>query len=654
MAFEDFIKYTPVITETDYETIRIHEGENAHTDNFNRSVVDSINRDTALESALTYLARSSSLFVTANTRFISHCEGQGVDLIKSVPPVLTTAPEDMFLADTTFIGAAWPQRAATNMMMYGEVNSKLTSRLGWTVSNPEEIGATIISSRDEYTVVSTLHNTNDIVPGEVTFTSAIIPITVDGSNTLNKISAGVTMITNNNMQTTNTEFLFSLRMLDSKGNVVDTNGQTVKTAQYNGVVGVENIDIPDTATHFQVFMQINFDAKDSYAEFTLKNVMVQAGGILAPYTETTRQQCTCEYKRVIDPSQGNITAMCWSIFKPYSLATHAGPIGPLFLRMNNMTIGGVHRAKDVDKLVLALYINDNGYTQYGNEITIPDEYSGSYLLSAIRIRPTEEDASKSFVELSVVAGETVYKSQLVIDTVKVTSGDIILGTDHITADFFNGPVSEVRYDTEWINDMELYIIALARKAFSYKRSNDLGPADDGESIMATLDKVGVNLILNPSAKLAFVGWYGYPEGNFTISHNDTYAGNCFVWVGNSNAKHVISSEPMPIKPNNLYTMRAIMFSEESSVGDAGIGIAWYDVNDEKISESSVNIAHVYMPKYYEVAAVAPTDAINARVFMYVNNDLKSTRLTWSRLKFEMGDATQFTDDSGAGYALYYL
>ena len=63
---------------------------------------------------------------------------------------------------------------------------------------------------------------------------------------------------------------------------------------------------------------------------------------------------------VIDPSQGNITAMCWSIFKPYSLATHAGPIGPLFLRMNNMTIGGVHRAKDVDKLVLALYINDNG------------------------------------------------------------------------------------------------------------------------------------------------------------------------------------------------------------------------------------------------------------------------------------------------------
>ena len=68
-----------------------------------------------------------------------------------------------------------------------------------------------------------------------------------------------------------------------------------------------------------------------------------------------------------------------------------------------------------------------------------------------------------------------------------------------------------------------------------------------ESIMATLDKVGVNLILNPSAKLAFVGWYGYPEGNFTVSHNDTYAGNCFVWVGNSNAKHVISSEPMPIQ-----------------------------------------------------------------------------------------------------------
>ena len=654
MAFEDFIKYTPVITETDYETIRIHEGEGAHTDNFNRSVVDSINRDTALESALTYLARSSSLFVTANTRFISHCEGQGVDLIKSVAPVLTTSAEDMFLADNTFIGAAWPQRAATNMMMYGEINSKLTSRMGWTVNNPAEIGATIISSQDGYTVVSTLHNTNDITPGDITFTSLIIPITVDGTNTLNKISAGLTMITNNNMQSTNTEFTFTFRMLNSANTVVATKSTSVKAAQYNGVVGIENMDIPATATKFQVVLQISFDAKDSYAEFTLKNVMVQAGGILAPYTETTRQQCTCEYRKVIDPSQGNITAMCWSIFKPYSLATHAGPIGPLFIKMNNMTIGGVHRAKDGERLVFALYINENGRATYGNEIVIPGSYLGSYMLSAIRIRPTEEDASKSFVELSVVAGEEVYKSQLVIDTVKITSGDLILGTDHLGADFFNGPVSEVRYDTEWINDMELYIIALAKKAFSYKRSNDLGPADSGETIRETLDKIGVNLILNPSAKLAFVGWHDYPESNFTISHNDTYAGNCFVWVGNSTAKHVINSEPMPIKPNNLYTMRAIMFSEERSSGDAGIGIAWYDGDDNKLSEYSVNIAHVFMPKYYEVASVAPSEAVTARVFMYVNNDVKSTRLTWSRLKFEMGDATQFTDDSGAGYALYYL
>ena len=44
-------------------------------------------------------------------------------------------------------------------------------------------------------------------------------------------------------------------------------------------------------------MQINFDAKDSYAEFTIKKRNGSSGGILAPYTETTRQQCTCEYKR---------------------------------------------------------------------------------------------------------------------------------------------------------------------------------------------------------------------------------------------------------------------------------------------------------------------------------------------------------------------
>ena len=96
MAFEDFVTSEPVLASTDYDKIKIKRGEGAHTDNFNRGIVDSINRDAALESALTYLARSSSLFVTANTRFLSHCEGQGVDLIYANPPILTTPVEDTY------------------------------------------------------------------------------------------------------------------------------------------------------------------------------------------------------------------------------------------------------------------------------------------------------------------------------------------------------------------------------------------------------------------------------------------------------------------------------------------------------------------------------------------------------------------------------
>lgn len=654
MAFEDFIKHVPVISGTDYETIRIHSGEDAHTDNFNRSVVDSINRDNALESALTYLARSSSLFVTANTRFLSHCEGQGIDLVKSIAPVLTTEPKDIFLADGTFIGAAWPQRATTNMMMYGASDSTLTTLSGWTVTNPSYIGAAILSSSEEFTNISTMNKTDDIVPGEVVIESQVIPITVDEVNTLNKISGGLSMTTESNMQATATEFIYTFKLLNDDNAVVDSHTTTVVAGSYNGVVGIENIDIPNGATKFQIHVQINFNSENSRAEFTIKNVMVQAGGILAPYTQTNRQQCTCEYRGVIDPDYGNITAMCWSTFKPYSLATHAGPIGPLFIRMGNLTIGGVHRAKDAGAMVLSLYVNDDGNPVYGPEFTVPDTYEDAYLLSAVRIRPVEGNETKSYVEFALIAGENMFKSQLIIDTDKVIQGDIVLGTDYQAADFFNGPVTEVRYDQEWVNDTELYIISLAKKAFSFKKSNDLGAADAGESVLDTLDKVGVNLILNPTAKLAFVGWNNYPANNFTVSHNDLYAGNCFVWAGSANSTYEIISNEIPVKPSNLYTLRSVIFSEQGSSGEAGIGIIWYNNDGDELSRAKINMTHIYQPRYYAIASVSPSAAVSARVFMYVNAGLNATRLTWSRLKFEMGDATQFTDDSGAGYALYYI
>lgn len=658
MAFEDFNKSVPVIAETDYDVIKIREGEGAHTDNFNRSVVDSINRDHALESALTYLARSSSLFVTANTKFISHCEGKGVDLVRYIAPVLTTAPEDIFLADGTFIGAAWPQRAVVNLMSNGTSDSSLKTLNGWKVANPAEIGATITTSTETYTTVSTLNTTNDIKPGEVVLESEIIPLTGVDATYMNKVSGGLTMITTDNMVTTGTEVTYLFNLLNNSNAIVSTHTDTLQRAEYDGILGVENIDVPANATKFQIQIVIKFNETYSRASFTFKDVMVQAGGILGPYTPIARNQCTCEYVKVIDPAdnEGQISAMCWSIFKPYSLATHAGPIGPMFLRFGGLTVGGVHLAGDGTTLKFQLYTNDGTTTKYGKSFTIPQKHLGEYLLSVIRMRPSEDEAGKNIVEFSMIAGPEAYKSQVLVDSALVQGkGDIVLGVDYKGTDFFNGPVSEVRYDREWINDTELYIIALAKKPFSFKRSNDLGAADAGESVLETLDKVGVNMILNPTGKLAFVGWSGYSNTQFTILHNDVYAGNCFVWIGNvtNNKGYTITSDLIPVKSSSLYTLRGMLYSDQGSSGDAGIGITWYTSNTDEISTAKVNLTHIAQPKYYTVSSVAPANAAYAEVFMYVGANLRTTKLTWSRLKFEMGEATQFTDDSGAGYALYY-
>lgn len=655
MAFEDFKKSPQVISEVDYDATKVIAGEGATTENFNRTLISSINADAALESALTYLARSSSLYTTNNTKFLSHCEGKGIDVINAVAPILTTQPEDVFLPDNTFIGAAWPQRAVTNMMSYGSTDSSMKTQTGWSITIPEGTGVSIISTSDDYTQVSNLNKADDIIPGDVVLSTAVVPITDAGAESLNKISGGFTFITTYNMMSTGTELIYTFDMLNDSGAVVKTQDVSLIRGEYNGVVGLENIDIPQGTTKFQIHIRIKFKNSDSRASFTLKNVMVQTGGILSPYTAVQRQQCTVRYNNISNPDNGDITAMCWCTFKPYTLATHAGPIGPLFVSMPDIKIGGVHRAKDGYTLTLCLYIShtDGGEVEYGPEFTIPDEYQDNYLLSAVRIRPSEETAGKSIVEFAVCAGPTIYKSELLIDSTLIKQGDFILGTDFGATDFFNGPVTEVRYDTEWINDTELYIISLAKKAFSFKKSNDLGASDAGDSIQDTLDKVGVNLILNPTGRLAFIGWNNYPENYFSVIHNDAYAGNAFLWVGNADNDYQIISNQMNVKASNVYTIRAVMYSDQNSAGEAGIGVTWYTQEGTEISTSKINMTHIATPKYYSLSVVAPSNAVSASVFMYVTKTLETTRLTWSRLKFEMGDATQFTDDSGAGYALYY-
>lgn len=531
----------------------------------------------------------------------------------------------------------------------------MKTQTGWSITIPEGTGVSIISTSDDYTQVSNLNKADDIIPGDVVLSTAIIPITDAGAESLNKISGGFTFITTYNMMSTGTELIYTFDMLNDSGAVVKTQDVSLIRGEYNGVVGLENIDIPQGATKFQIHIRIKFKNSDSRASFTLKNVMVQTGGILSPYTAVQRQQCTVRYNNISNPDNGNITAMCWCTFKPYTLATHAGPIGPLFVAMPDIKIGGVHRAKDGYTLTLCLYIShtDGGEVEYGPEFTIPDEYQDNYLLSAVRIRPSEETAGKSIVEFAVCAGPTIYKSELLIDSTLIKQGDFILGTDFGATDFFNGPVTEVRYDTEWINDTELYIISLAKKAFSFKKSNDLGASDAGDSIQDTLDKVGVNLILNPTGRLAFIGWNNYPENYFSVIHNDAYAGNAFLWVGNADNDYQIISNQMNVKASNVYTMRAVMYSDQNSAGEAGIGVTWYTQEGTEISTSKINMTHIATPKYYSLSVVAPSNAVSASVFMYVTKTLETTRLTWSRLKFEMGDATQFTDDSGAGYALYY-
>ena len=665
----DARKYSPqVLTAVDTETVKIKDGEYGTPDVMNRALMASINGDAALEAALTYMGRSSSLFTTDTTRFLSHCEGEGLDVISAKSPTLTTDAATVFIADQNFLGAAWPSKAVTNLLSnVSGASTSLTVAADtyWTIANPDGVQATISYGADGATVDNHTY-ASTITPGFVTFTTPKTPLTGTGAATQNKISVGYTAICKYNMVKYGLSAGLVMEFYDTNNTVIDSTEVKVVKGELNAWVAIEDYTIPTNATSFSLQIKLGFNNTDSKGIITVQRLMAMAGSALLPWTETTREQSTAVYEDVVDFANGDITASCWAIFKPYSLVTHTGPIGPLFLSNDYVSFGGVHQSSDGANLVLALRMKQKDQDPvYGPKVTIPNDYINTYLWSALRIRQDEADTTKAVVEYVIIAGYNIYVSSLTVNKGLIDTFDLSIGygrpftsTSLDGTEYFNGPITEVRYDTEWLNDTEAYVISLSKKPFSFKKSNDLGAAESVETVVDVLDRTGVNLIVNPTGRLGLLSWNweGATPAGFATVHNDAETGNCFEYIGSTatTVGYTLASDYITIQPTTTYTLRAMMSFATGSTGSIGIGIAWYDSSFIRIdSVSRVDCVADSSTKYYKMTATSSGTAKYAKVLLLLGTGLKTTKALWSRLKLEAGDATQFSDDSGAGYAVYY-
>lgn len=690
--FEDFEVTQQVISYTDYDAVKIKNGEPATTSVFNRSLVDSINRDAALESALTYLTRSSSLYTTTNTKLLSHCNpaSDGIDVVSFSIPETNVGIDEIFQDEPDFIGAAYAQRAVRNMVANSStVDSALTTldlnttKGGWTVATTGGAKSySFISDETTNTTISTLDIEGATTAGTFTLTSTAIPFNANitgnvGTATKNQFSVGVLMTTKQNMIVNGTKVTLTLQQLNSSGGVLKTHTKEVQQSSYNGPIKLEGLVLVTNAVSFRVIITVNYTKANVKAAINLKNVMVNAGGVLNPYVKVDRSIAMVKYPNVIDGAKP-ITVMSWSKFKLYPMQVQAGPIGPIYLNFNGFRVGGVHVAQDAGNLVLKAYTyTGSGSPTYGPSFTLPAEYIDKWLLTACRIRPREGSTTEAIFEFAAVINDKIYKSQVVFPKSKLTTGSLYIGSDDAYSDMFMGPVTEVRYDQEWVNDMELYIISLAHKAFSHSiNTADIKATQEEVTVKDELDTLAQNpnLLLNPSGALAYVGWNNYLSvGGFSAVHNDVDFGNCFVYRGTAAENYEITSDIVTVRAGRRYTLRALMTTADGSTGEAGIGIRFYrttlkngtiieDTGEYTPAETitttlaefpKTSVVHIGIHRYYTCSFVAPANANGAAAVMYINKGYKSNKTVWTKLKLEQGAATPFSDDSGAQYALYY-
>lgn len=689
-----------------YKRTCIMDGSEAKPDIFNVGIMDSINRDVSLENALTYMARCGTLYTSSNTKFLSHCEGEGKDIIGNIPVVTSLLDRtNLFVTDDTFLGAAYPTGHVENIIQektetQGVVDSRFPRKTpgnGWTYTLGGGLveGTTVLISevggQSPYLLLTT--NTGSATPpaaGAVYFKTEKIPLRIPSTNLVpSKFSIGINMSTEDNMADTETSVLFRIKIFE--GNASETTPiKTVEKeisnyASYNGVIDITSIDGYENLynPYFTVEIDTNFLSTTTFCTIRLSKLMAQDGEHVSPYTVNTRDGSYGQYNNIVDlTALQDATVVCWAHFDKYSIQNLSEKgITPISINWDkSLSISLAHlNADGINNANLRLVINDFGIETISEEvIEIPEAYFDSYLFTALRFHPVQKNNNDGKdpefyyrIEGAVALNNKVQSVSLEVPASYFANskGAIIIGHDvpldaellPAKLDFFNGKVSEIRYDEEWLNNLELYIMSLGKKAFSYRQSTDSQVTTHTPTPTEILDAAGINLIQNPTGRYGFIHWNNFDISGLDVSHTNSRLGNSFTYYGSPSTDVILYSEQILVSTNTMYTFRAVMCSGADNTGDVGIGIRWlkqnetFDKNQPIDQDTRAQVVHNGKVAYYKIQEVSPTNAVTCVVYMYVKaeSEIGGIGMGWSKLKLEQGSETFFTDDCGADYALYY-
>ena len=280
---------------------------------------------------------------------------------------------------------------------------------------------------------------------------------------------------------------------------------------------------------------------------------------------------------------------------------------------------------------------------YGTKLTIPEADYNKYLPVMLRRKTVNNLA---IVDILVLCSDgTLLKANLGNITLNSSYYSIIVGKDPnetITPSYFNGGITELRYDEEWLNDAQFTMMALNEQPFN----------TGYESVDLAWYKPNANLIKNPEGKLGLNFWEDAPT-NFDAIVEDVDIGSGFKWFDTSAATSDVKSAPVTASAGTPFTLSSTITASADATGQVGIKLSFYsDLAGTTYIGCASAQAGVGSTSDCVVKAVTPSEVRSVRAIMYIAS-ATATSVKWSKLKLEKGStSTKFTDDYTPAYAVY--
>ena len=636
-------------TTSEYRVVNrtlIMEGEVPTPSVLNRPYFSLLDNDLNLENVIQFLTRSTVLQTNSSTKFLAHFKGNGTDTISGLLPETPNYQYNpaLYIDDNIFYGSVWPQDGGVKNLISTcspSIDPSLHNISNWVVSKSSNVDVAMANgvSGVRYSTIGKESPSNGGTIKVATPNFSLAGLT-------GKLSLSMQYSDLVNFAEEGTSLNFGVEVYNSSNALISTielmSNSLTRSA---GRLELNNQSMPANANYGKAFFIITYPNGASI-DITLSNFSVENMSYSHTFIATTRNEAIdVTYNNVVKLAPSSeFSLFCWIRPREQVFLSKTSDFGPIFIEASNGSIVGIVNtaAKRGLKSLSLVSVNTNNDIDISSSI----DFGGSWdTYIPILLRGKIASNGSGILEFCLIDSEGRFqKTSLQIASTSPLY-NLKLGFSSKYATHFDCPLTEVRYDTEWWNDLEFRLVAIAAHPF-------------GKPILAaSIDDLAAtntftNLVTNPDGKLGANYWQSID--NFDASYDDVI-GYHLKYTRTSTLSELSIPQLLKVSvvPGTQITLKALM-GTKNLTGNAGIYLSFY---------AGANPLHTYykyadaatLDAYQELTCTVPETSNLMEIGLVVGTGSISAGgyVRWTQIKAERsGVASSFSKESTPAYAVY--